>query len=282
MVETLAFEAIYPGGCAPVVLGGAPLRELGADSFDRRVNVPDDKCARNIAENIKLGHQEFAPAIVHNDSEICIVGSGPTVAHFAEEIRTEQARGVPIIAVKGAHDWLFELGITPDLCVVMDAQDKIIIKHKNPGCIYLLASQVSPMLFAHLSDCKVIVWHALADIGEDEVLGPGRIKIGGGSTSGLRAMSIAYLMGFKKIILYGFDSCLDGRTKRVDGTEAENVMPVRTNDRWFQCNGAMAAQAAEFQERFSRMPGLKVRVMGDSLLAALMQERKALGSDDTF
>ena len=72
--------------------------------------------------------------------------------------------------------------------------------------------------------------------------------------------------------------------KRVDGAVVgrESRMKIRVgeNGRSFLCNGAMAAQAFEFQSYFEMMPGIRVRVVGDGLIAEIMAERKRLGLND--
>lgn len=266
--------------------GGRKLRPIGADSFSRQCNVPDEAWLGNIEQNIKRGTPQFAPAIVHNAGEIVIVGSGPSVADHIDDIRDYAARDVPIIAVKGAHDWLIEREVVPNLSVCMDAQAKIIecVRHRNERVCYLLASQVHPDVYDWLSGHSIVMWHAWAGSGEAEVLGPDRLLVGGGSTSGLRAMSLSYLMGFRRFVMFGFDSCLKGNVKRVNGDIADNLMDVRVGPAGeaFTCNGAMAAQAAEFQSNFQMMPGIKVRIVGGGLLAAIMAERQRLGFDDSF
>lgn len=41
--------------------------------------------------------------------------------------------------------------------------------------------------------------------------------IGGGTTSGLRAISLFYVLGYRQFELFGFDSCNDGELLRVNG-----------------------------------------------------------------
>jgi hypothetical protein len=111
-----------------------------------------------------------------------------------------------------------------------------------------------------------------------DAMGPGKLAIGGGTTSGLRAINIGYIMGFRKFFLYGYDSCNspDGR-KRFTGE-----LPGLTVDVWvggadgkkFNCNAAMAQQANEFQKLFEVMPDLQIEVIGPGLIAEIMRCRR--------
>ena len=112
--------------------------------------------------------------------------------------------------------------------------------------------------------------------------------VGGGTTSGMRTFNLAYLMGFKRFHLYGFDSCNKDETskyKRVNihtgGDHAVKVIKVNCNGKDHWCNPAMAGQANEFQDMIKMFGGdIRIKVYGDGLIASLMEERKAMGIKD--
>lgn len=253
-------------------------------SWKRQTTVTDEEWRANIAANVKLGLPEFVPAMIRNQSEVHIVGSGPSLADpgVFEQIHKAATEGRPIIAVKDAHDWLIERGVVPDLAVMMDPQAHRVscVSKKRKEVGYLIASQCHPDLFAWLADCQTTIWHGASDGSEDALLGENRLKVAGGSTTGLRAMTLAYLMGFHKFVLYGFDSCMRDGLKRVTGAKApDNLVAIFAgkNPQKFYCNGAMAAQATEFQLNWQMMPDMQVRVVGGGLLAAIMEERERDG-----
>jgi uncharacterized Rossmann fold enzyme len=227
------------------------------------------------------GLPEFAPALVAHDGTMVIAGSGPSLPAFIDEIRAEQQQGRPICAVNGAHDFLCEQGIVPELFLTVDPRDlRHNLRHKNEDTIYLLASRVAPEVFDHLKDCRVMLWHSAGHPSEMPVFeGTGVKKIGGGSTSGLRAIAVTYLMGFRKMLLFGFDSCNDaeGRKRFDSGTVTVNT-DVIVGGRTFVCSMAMAAQANEFQmSTYGMLPGLHLEVKGDGLIAAMLEERRKAG-----
>lgn len=265
---------------------------IGAGSNSRAVrslhedNTAEGFIACYIKSAIDRKLAPFKPSLVKHDGHMVIVGSGPSVADHVEEIRAEQALGRPVMAIKGAHDWLVDRGITPDLWVSMDSQDKIVegVRKKSKETCYLPASKVSPVVLDWLNDVQVVVWHAWMGTQDVTQFPEGECLVGGGSTSGLRGVTLSWLMGFRRVILYGFDSCLKAGAKRVNGDKPEQwcmtmqagiLGPVR------MCDASMASQAAEFEAlTFGAMPGLKVKVVGDGLLADIMVERQRLGFND--
>lgn len=248
--------------------------------------VPDQQARDNIMSAVARNLRGFLPSLVKHDGHMVIVGSGPSVADHVEDIRAEQALGRPVMAIKGAHDWLIDRGITPDLWVSMDSQVSILkyLQKKSSSTCYLAASKVPPEVLDWLSDQQVIVWHAWMGQGEEELFPGGSCMVGGGSTSGLRGITIAWLMGFRRVILYGFDSCLKDGIKKAGGEKPIDwTIPIRAgiNGQERICDSSMASQANEFQlMTFAVMPDLKVKVVGDGLLADIMVERQRLGFID--
>jgi len=235
----------------------------------------------NIRSALDRGLPEFAPAIVPNDGTFVIVASGPTMPHFIEHIREEWEKGRAICAINGAYDYLVEQGITPHLFLTVDPRPMPQnVKNPQHDTIFLLASRVNPELYDRLKDHKVMVWHSWSTEPECDVW-KGRFGIGGGTTSGLRAVNVGYLLGFRHFVMFGMDSCLasDKDTKRFTGEIVGDgwVTDVIVGDKTFYCNGAMAQQANEFQLLYQGMPDAKIEAMGDGLIAAILAERRRLG-----
>lgn len=252
---------------------------LDASTF----SIPQGVTA-HIRENVARRLPEFLPAICSHDGTFVIAGSGPSLASTYEGLKEERAKGRPICAVNGAHDYLVKQGIEPDIFLTIDPRDlRHNVREETQDTVYLIASRCSPVLFDHLKDRKVMIWHAASGPDEQALMGELGIKymIGGTSTSGLRAVNIAYFMGFRRVRMYGMDSCNapDGITKRVDGSLTGQTIEVvvGATGRKFTCNIAMAEQATNFQKLWVMMPDLQVEIVGDGLLKAILDERKRLG-----
>lgn len=239
----------------------------------------EESNSENIRSAMARGLTALTPAICVNDGHFVVVGSGPSMPEFVEQIREERERGRPICSIKGTHDFLIENGIEPDLFVSVEPRSRPL-KKISQNTIYLLASRCSPELFDQLKDAKIMLWHSYTPEPEYEVW-KGNFGIGGGTTSGLRAMNIGYVLGFRKFILYGFDSCLaaDKQTKRFTGETLGpgKLIDVIVGGRRFWCNGALAQQANEFQDAINGLQGSTFDVKGDGLIAAIMNERRKRG-----
>lgn len=254
--------------------------------------------AENVRSALARRLPEFCPTPCIHDGTFVIVGSGPSMPSFIDEIKGERGLGRPICAIKGAHDFLIKNGVEPDLFVSVEPRSRPL-EIVSSRTVYMLASRCSPDLFDQLSGANVILWHSFASkssaepppgnsphwndfnpLDECEVW-RGRFGVGGGSTSGLRAFNLAYLMGFRKLVLYGFDSCLakDRQTKRFtgEGVGAGWVTDVIVGGKRFWCNGALADQALQFQRIMQGLVGLKVEVRGDGVIAEIVRQKALRG-----
>ena len=238
--------------------------------------------AENVRSALSRGLPELTPApCVHDGTFVC-VASGWSMPSFIDEIKAEKKAGRPIVAVKAAHDFLCENGVKPDLWVNLDPRDRTSgVQKANDHTNYLVASRCPPVTFDHLKGRKVTLWHSWTEGPEMKAMGAGKLAIGGGTTSGMRAINIGYILGFRKFVLYGYDSCnrADG-VKRFTGEMTGPTMDVFVGDgpekRKFICNAAMAQQANEFQMIYSVMPDITVEAKGPGLIAAILAERKVL------
>lgn len=235
----------------------------------------------NVQAALARALPELVPGLVGHDGTMVCVGSGPSLPGFVEEIRAERERGRPIFAVKGAHDFLCQQGIQPDLWLCVDPRDRAyLVKEANPHTTYLLASRCDASIFEALAGRKIQLVHTWAKE-EHCPEYEGKLLIGGGTTSGLRAITVSYVLGFKKFVLYGYDSCLspDKTIKRFTGeaVEPHKMIDVIVDGRRFWTNGAMAQQAHEFQDYYTVMPDLQIEAKGDGLIAAILAARRKRG-----
>jgi hypothetical protein len=232
----------------------------------------------NVQAALARNLPELAPSpIIHDGTMIC-VGSGPSMPSMVEAIRAEREAGRPILAVKGAHDFLCRHELPPDLWLCVDPRDRSsLLAEANDFTTYLLSSRCDASMFDALAARRVLLCHTWGEV-EDCPEYRGKLLLGGGSTSGLRAVTVAYVLGFRKVVLYGYDSCLapDKRTKRFtgEGVPEEGVLDVIVGGQRFWANGAMAKQAMDFQDIYKVMPDIHLDVKGGGLLAAILENRR--------
>lgn len=233
----------------------------------------------NVKYSLSLGLREFTMAPCINGGKFILCASGPSIKDYVEEIRQDQKDGFPICAIKGAYDFLRERDITPNIYLSVEPRYRPI-KDPSDKTTYFMASRCHPQDFDEMIEKKltVVLWHSWTN--QEEAFYKGTLGVGGGSTSGLRALNIAYLLGFKKIKMYGMDSCNIEGVKRVGQGKLARIVKtigVQVGERVFNCNMAMAAQAQDFQMLWDIMPDIRLEVMGDGLLAAICKERVKMG-----
>lgn len=208
-----------------------------------------------------------------HDGVVVLVGSGPSVKGQIESIRKHREAGHAIVAIKDAHDWLVDQGIIPDYAVAVDPQEHrwncFILK--RPEVRYMIASQCHPAMFDHLEGHKVFLWHLY--IKEGQTYPPDSWLVTGGTTTGLRAISLFYSMGWRKFELYGYDSCLSDGDLRVNGTKANSTISVIVGGKTFTSSPEMAAQANEFQTLYTVMPDMEVTSHGRGIITTILEER---------
>jgi uncharacterized Rossmann fold enzyme len=244
----------------------------------RAAGTPGENAAY-IRSALSRNLPEFQPSPCRHDGTMVLAGSGPSLPEFLAEIKEHRANGRPICAIKGAHDYLCENGVEPDLWVDLDPRDRTNgVQRKNDYTTYLVASRCPPVMFDHLANKKILVWNSWSMDEESQAIG-GRLAVGGGTTSGLRAINLGYLMGFRKFILIGYDSCIkeDG-TKRFTGEKAGKTVDIYVGDgpdrKRFVSNMAMAQQANEFQLIYTVMPDVTIEARGDGLIAEILKVRR--------
>lgn len=236
---------------------------------------------RAIESACQRGLPELPPGFVSHDGTMVCVGSGPSLPTYLDEIKIERTKGRPILAVNGAHDLLCEHDCIPDLFLTTDPRDlRHNLARKNDQTVYLLASRCAPEVFDHLKDCRVMLWHSNGHQEEIETVRKyAKLAIGGGSTSGLRAIAVGWFMGFRNFLLFGYDSCCDAQgRKRFYGGPIGMTKEVIVGGKKFVCNMAMAAQANEFQQAtYGWLPDVHIESRGPGLISAILEERKKMG-----
>ena len=237
----------------------------------------DETLFQNMENAVARGYPQVLRQESPKDGMITLVASGPSVAGQLDVIR-EMAKTSLIVAIKDAHDWLIDNGVIPDYGLAIDPQEHRISFHKpNTGVEYMIASQCHKAMFDNLEGQKVTIWHPYVMKGQ--IRPKNSLLIGGGTTSGLRAISLFYVLGWRHFALFGFDSCLDGNKLRVNGSglkEGDQVTEIRIDQEGetFYCNASMALQAEHFQTYYDYLPDAQYYGFGHGLIQAIIKKRE--------
>jgi len=244
------------------------------------LNLPHEEWLSNIRTNIKRHLPQVKPFLVQ-DVEVCLVGGGPSLEETLPELKELVENGCKIITVNGSHDWVVSKGLRPSAHVMIDGREWNSRFVKNPvkGCRYLIASQCHPSVFDALEGQDTWIFHAVNYKGETEMLDEYYMGhyhlIVGGSTVMLRAIHLVRMLGFKRMHIFGMDSCyLDDKHHAYDQPENDDykVIPVVCAGKTFQCAAWQAAQAEDFM-KFIRANGdnFELSVKGPGLIAHIIK-----------
>lgn len=263
-----------------------------------RVNTPDERIIENIRHSIRLQLPQFDPQ-PNRPGPVCIVGGGWSLDDTKDELLDIcWKEGAPIIALNGAAKWLMERNIRPAIQMVLDARpENAEFITEIPGCKYLIASQCAPETFAACENLETYIFHSVGPEKEDakprDILDSfyqGHwVNVVGGSTVGLRSISLARMMGFQFMHLFGIDSCYSGEKhhaypQKLNDGEGSGRMYIAMNSetkmegREFRCSTWQASQAQQFKD-FLSVNGkhFRLHIHGDGLLAYMLKTGASLG-----
>lgn len=214
-------------------------------------NTAQEKLLGNVKAACARDLRWFEPAEEH-DRHVAIIGGGPSVCDMVEEIKWRQSVGQDVWVLNNAHKALET--VRYDAQVLLDARPDTaeFITHQAGMCF--VASQCDPVVFSELRDQRITLWHVNSP-GMAELLADEKDRlaylIGGGTTVGMNAIALAFSRGYRKIHLYGFDSCYrDGAHHAYPQplNDAERQSEVLYNDKTYICAPWMVGQAQEFME----------------------------------
>ncbi len=211
------------------------------------VNITHNVSSERMLENIKrnAGLPEIKREEPHGRT-LAILGTAPSVVAWIECIKALDA---DVMAVNDAHDWAVRCGIKIKYAAAMDGTPGAFddcMKASKEGVEYLLASMTDPELVERLDN--VTLWHSWQGRGEERILGPNKMLVGGGSSIGLRAINLGYVLGYRKFHLYGIEgSKINGEDYAHDSAHScGEAIKVYCAGKWFECAPVHAGQAQDF------------------------------------
>jgi len=254
------------------LMSSVPLKIVG------KCVAEDETLFAHMDAAIARGYPQVKQAEPAHTGSVLLVASAPSVRGQLEVIKKLKAAGSPIVAIKGAHDWLIAHGVIPDYALAIDPQEHRIAFYKpHKDVHYMIASQCHPAMFDNLDGHQVTIWHPYVKKGQTRP--KNCMLIGGGTTSGLRAISLFYVLGYRQFELFGFDSCNTGNMLRVNGEglkDGDDLVEVRIDPdgETFYCNTAMALQSEHFQTYYDYLPDATFNGHGHGLIQAIIKKRQ--------
>lgn len=281
--------------------------------------VPHEQIVEQVQFNQSLGLNWVQECKPHSHQAV-LVSAGPSWKTHIPKIRARYEAGEHVYCVKHSHDGLIEAGIVPHGCFLLDPRDHVkdFVENPHPEVRYICASMCHPTTIRQLMehDARIWLYHALVGAGEAKVATQGML-VPGGSCSATRGMVVLRLMGYRKMALYGYDSCFydvdmdqkadeagklaemtvkaftqngfsweawDNVVQSVQGAreEAKKYIKVETGGKEFVSTAELVAASQDFETLSKQMPDVTFEVHGEGMVPAvfgLMQDRKAKHAD---
>jgi hypothetical protein len=223
-----------------------------------------------------------------NELTMVMVCGGPTAKLFLEDIRAKSKDKAKyrIFCSNKTHDWLISNEIIPDYFFMIDPKEGKVKDVQNPhkDVTYLIGICCHPKVFEALKGHNVKRVVSLSgtivdNISDLQILAAffdkdEYVPLEGGSMAGLRAMTLANILGYRTVEFYGFDSCFfekdaDGKPiyYSYDKDRSENILDVRCDDgKEYLSTPVFASQAREFIKWKHRLEWIKFVIFGDGLI----------------
>lgn len=163
--------------------------------------VREEEAVNNMREN--MAHRPWLNTEPAHGRVAILCGNGPSLTATIPEI---QAIGGDVFACNDASNALSDGKVNVRYQVILEAHPDIVDEFDHRAHTHLLASMAHPELF-RMAKCAAL-WHPDREFVEREIPAdcPPFCYIGGSATVSMFAMSIAYTMGYRKILCYGLDS----------------------------------------------------------------------------
>ena len=223
-----------------------------------------------------------------HERTLALCGYGPSLREFVDELKNTKA---DILTTSGAHDVLVDAGVYPTYHVECDAQKHKakLLQKPNDVTRYLIASCCHPDVFENLRGRNVALWHIAHSKEEDAEVDQHvkrAVKVIGAPSSGGRSMGLAFVMGFRRFMVYGMDSSFPF-DESIDEKEQLQHAGDHPNQDWNSkhvfrtdpINGKayyttlpLLIAAQSFYTIAEKTQG-KFLIRGDSMLAAMVKAR---------
>jgi hypothetical protein len=255
-LEKLFIVSHWDAMAHQVVMVGTTVREIS--EIVAKSAVSDTIRYEQAARNCPLVARRVVE-IPRHDRRAAIVCYGPSLKDTWRTLYAERkVFGASIVSVSGAHDFLIERGIVPDIHIECDPREHKAFFTRTPhlDVDYWIASCCHPKLIDQLAGENLALWHVYNSEVDRQIIAPdgpdpGGYLLCGAGTVGSRAVNLMYVAGFRSFSIYGMDCSFaaDG-TQHAGGHsgKTQHEWPVKVGDRWFRTSGNLVYTAQGFME----------------------------------
>lgn len=216
-----------------------------------------------------------------------IVGASASLKDQLKEIRRiQQDKFGVVISINGAHQFLIENDIIPNIHVLFEADLKSVRESlggpPDNRVIYYTCSHLCSDIFDELKYYKKVIWHCFLELdGYVEFVSslyPNQILVTGPYCSLFRTLTIGLILGFREIELFGCDASLinnlthyEGYHNKADEPVIHVVAGTKETNKQFLTTPFLSFQAETFLVFCRSNNGLKIKIHGNGLMKYLHQ-----------
>lgn len=202
----------------------------------------------------------------------------------------DAAKFPTVMSMSGSHRFLVERGVVPNLHVEVDPRPHKIglIGEPQKGTTYYVSSCCHPDVFAHLKDFDVRLWHVFTGKEVGFRLIPfGEWALSGGSGVGIRAITLARLLGYRDVHVFGMDGSASPKYGTHAGDHPNQTVELKEvdyNGRTFRTTKSMLHVAKETWGQLNALPDVTVQFYGDGLVQEMAKShtREAVPENHTI
>ncbi|HVZ60627.1 MAG TPA: class I SAM-dependent methyltransferase [Terriglobales bacterium] len=228
-------------------VGGATSAQLELVS-----NADMSEIEANIRQAESRSGAKWIEPVPEHDGVAIICAGGPSLKEEMASIQAHVQAGAKVFACNAVPYTLATFGVDADFHVIVDArpENAAFVAGINSKTTCLYASTCVRALHDAAME-RLVLWHpafpeALDIVGRDKE----RAYIGGGTTCGMKAMVLAWVLGYRNIHLYGFDSCYRGNAHHAYPqplNDGELTVEAEFDGKTYKCSPWMIQQAEDFE-----------------------------------
>lgn len=235
------------------------------------LDLRDEQIKINLAK-IK-GRLEPYPDL--RDEPIAVVCFAPSLKETWEQIRNFKY----VMTCSGAHKFLVEKGIIPTHHIDLDPRiHKLkLLGTPQKDTEYLIASTIHPKYLDTLEGYNVKLWHIFANEEDGaRVLPRGEWSLTGGSSVGLRCLTLARFIGFNNIHIFGMDGSFteEGTHTAEHPNAPRESYETEYNGKKFLTTPSMLHVAQETFHELDQMPDCTFKFYGKGLVQEMAKDYK--------
>jgi len=204
---------------------------------------------------------------------VAIVCYGPSLNSTWEKVRDFKF----VFSCSGSHKFLLERGITPTWHVEVDPRSHKVelLGRPHPDVEYLIASACHPQYFDSLEGHNVKLWHVFSnEVEAHRMLPHGEWALTGGSSVGLRAMTLARFLGFTDLHVFGMDGHIgeSGVHAAAHPSQPPGYSVVEHNGVMYKTTPSLLECAKQTFHELNQLKDCKATFYGEGLVQALAKD----------